>query len=88
MARLKIKVLAGASRHGIVGWVGDILKVKTSVAPEKGKANQKVIQLLAGALRVSPSEICIVKGHTTPNKELEVTTLDAAEIINRIAAIL
>ncbi|MFM7075771.1 MAG: DUF167 domain-containing protein, partial [Planctomycetaceae bacterium] len=52
MARLEVKVVPGSSRDQIVGWLGDALKIKVTAPPEKGKANERVVELLAGALGI------------------------------------
>ncbi len=44
---LKVKVVPGASRTQLSGWLGDMLKVRVSAPPEKGKANAAVEALLA-----------------------------------------
>ena len=47
MGRLSLKFVPGSSRDEIVGWLGDSLKVKLKAPPEKGRANETVIALLA-----------------------------------------
>ena len=47
MGRLSLKFVPGSSRDEIVGWLGDSLKVKVKAPPEKGRANETVIALLA-----------------------------------------
>jgi len=46
-ARLKVKVVPGSSRDQIAGWLGDALKIKVTAPPERGKANEAVIEILA-----------------------------------------
>lgn len=70
--RLLLKVIPKSSRNRIVGWVGDRLKVAVTAAPERGKANQAVMELLAGALELPPSRLRIVSGETSPLKTLEI----------------
>jgi len=48
------------------------LKVKIHAPPEKGKANQEVINLLSEYFKVSKSKIKILKGQTSKNKQIEV----------------
>lgn len=40
--KLVLKVIPGASREGIAGWLGDTLKVRVTALPEGGKANRAV----------------------------------------------
>ncbi|MDH5633293.1 MAG: DUF167 domain-containing protein [Gammaproteobacteria bacterium] len=74
-AVLKVKVVPGSSKDAIVGWMGDELRIKVMAPPEKGKANQAVIRLLAKALKLSRDSIQIVSGETSPHKQVEITGL-------------
>jgi uncharacterized protein (TIGR00251 family) len=76
MAQLKVKVVPGSSRDQIVGWLGDALKIKVTAPPEKGKANEAVIDLLAEALGVSSDDIEVVSGHSSPSKIVAITGMD------------
>lgn len=70
--RLSLKVVPKSSRDRIVGWVGDRLKVQVTAAPERGKANDAVIDVLAEGLGVPRSALRIVSGETSPLKTVEV----------------
>ena len=72
MGRLSLKVVPGSSRDEIVGWLGDSLKVKVKAPPEKGRANEAVVALLADHLGVDPSSITVVSGHGSPAKVVAV----------------
>lgn len=76
MAHLKVKVVPGSSRNQIVGWLGDALKIKVTAPPEKGKANEAVVELLANRLSISTDEIAIESGHSSPSKVLAITGMD------------
>ncbi len=76
MAQLKVKVVPGSSRDQIVGWLGDALKIKVTAPPQKGKANEAVIDLLAEALGVSSDDIKVVSGHSSPSKIVAITGMD------------
>ena len=80
MGRLSLKVVPGSSRDEIVGWLGDSLKVKVKAPPEKGRANEAVIALLAERLRIDASSIAMVSGHGSPAKVVDVDGMDAAAI--------
>ncbi len=71
-ARLKVKVVPGSSRDEIVGWLGDALKIKVTTPPEKGKANERVIAILADRLGVGKDDIKVVSGHSSPSKVVTI----------------
>jgi uncharacterized protein len=48
--RLKVMVVPGSLRHQIVGWPEDALKTNVTAPPEKGRANEAVVSLLAERL--------------------------------------
>jgi uncharacterized protein (TIGR00251 family) len=76
MGRLTIKVVPGTSRDQIVGWLGDALKIKVTAPPEKGKANEAVVTLLAKTLGVRRDTIAIVSGHGSPAKTVDIALMD------------
>jgi uncharacterized protein (TIGR00251 family) len=76
MGRLSLKVVPGSSRDEIVGWLGDSLKVKVKAPPEKGRANEAVVALLAEHLGIDTLSISVVSGHNSPAKVLEVDGMD------------
>jgi len=84
MARLSVKVVPGASREGIVGWLGDDLKVRVSAPPEKGKANAAVGKLLAITLKLAKEDVQIVTGQSSSRKVFEFATLDDEELRERL----
>ena len=80
MGRLSLKVVPGSSRDEIVGWLGDSLKMKVKAPPEKGRANEAVVALLAERLRIDASSIAMVSGHGSPAKVVDVDGMDAAAL--------
>lgn len=84
--RLAIKVVPGASRDAVAGWLGDALKVRVAAPPERGKANAAVERVLAGALGVAPESVRVVAGATSARKTVEVAGLSESEIRQRLAA--
>ena len=76
MGRLSLKVVPGSSRDEVVGWLGDSLKVKVKAPPEKGRANESVVALLADRLGVDASRIAVVSGHGSPAKVVAVDGMD------------
>ena len=65
-AVLPVKVVPGSSRDRIVGVLGGSLKVATSAAAEKGKANAAVAKLLARALGVDARSVELISSPSNP----------------------
>lgn len=65
---LRLRVSAGASRSRVVGPHGGALKISVKAPPEKGKANEEVVALVAGCFGLSSSEVEILRGATSPDK--------------------
>ena len=42
---LEVKVVPGASRSEVTGWLGDSLKIRVAAPPERGKANAAVVRM-------------------------------------------
>ena len=51
---------------------GELYKVYVAAAPEQGKANKKMIELLAQYFKVAKSQIRIIKGKISRNKIVEI----------------
>lgn len=85
-ATLKVRVAPGARRERIVGVHGDALKVAVAAPPEKGRANDAVIRLLAKALGVPPAQVVVARGPGSRDKVLLFRGLSPEELRRRIAA--
>jgi uncharacterized protein len=71
---LTLKVIPKSSRNEIVGFLEDgSLKLKITAAPEKGKANAEVCELLAREFGLSRRSVEIVRGETSPVKHVILT---------------
>ena len=86
--RLEVKVSPKASRNAITGFLGEALKVSVTAAPERGKANEAVEALLAGALDLPRGSVRVVAGHASRNKRLEIAGLAEAALRERLRTIL
>jgi len=70
--QLQVKVVPGASRDEVAGWLGESLKIRVQAAPEKGKANKAVIRILSELLEVPRRQIELVRGAGSQNKVFAV----------------
>lgn len=86
--KISLRVAPKASRDAIGGLIerpdgGAALKVSVTAAPEDGKANQAVIELLAKAWRTPKSSFSVVVGATDRNKIVFVAG-DPADLAQRL----
>jgi hypothetical protein len=75
---LTVKLTPNAAKNEIQGWIVDaggkpILKVRVTATPEKLKANDALVALLAKTWNIPPSSITIIKGATDRLKTLHIT---------------
>lgn len=70
---LRLRVSPGARKARIAGPHGGALKLSVSEPPERGKANEGVIALLAATLGVAERDIEILSGHTSQDKRAAIS---------------
>jgi len=76
-AVVAVKVTANSSRDKLVGVLGDALKIATATAPERGRANRAIAEILARSLGVNRRDVAISAGLTSPHKEFTVSGISA-----------
>lgn len=84
--RVRLRVAPGSRRAGVVGRHGDAWKVRVAAAPERGRANQEVLSLLAQALHVPVADVRLVSGGAGRDKIVEVTGIGPALVDRRLTA--
>ena len=70
--QIKVKVIPKSSMNLVETEIDGTLKVKLTSAPEKGKANQKLVEVLAEHYNVKKSAVTILKGHKSKIKLVDV----------------
>jgi uncharacterized protein (TIGR00251 family) len=80
---LRLRVSPGAQtksidRHGD-GW-----KVRVAAVPERGRANEAVIEFLAQRLELPQDHVELVSGHSSRDKIVELTGIERAEAERRL----
>ena len=70
---IKVKAHAHAKRRDLRPNADGSFDVWTTAAPERDKANEDIIEILAGHLSVRKSAICLVSGRTAAKKTFEVS---------------
>ena len=85
---LAVRVTPGAARERIVGVHGDALKVAVAAPPEKGRANDRLLAVLAQALGLPARSLTLLSGATSRDKRVGVRGVDAADLRARLEACL
>lgn len=78
------KVVPGSSRTTISGMLDGMLKIKISAAPERGKANQSLVEFLAKRLGVKKNAVSIVSGKTSQVKSIQVLGVSAELLLKKL----
>jgi len=81
---IKIKLLPRSSRNEIIGKENDVIKMKLTAPPVKGKANMALVSFLAKKLGVPKRDILIVSGERSRNKSLKINGLSFEEVMGRL----
>jgi uncharacterized protein (TIGR00251 family) len=77
---LTVKVTPRARQNAIVSYDNGILKVRLHAVPEKGEANDELIEFLAETFDLPKSSIYLIRGHTSRIKHLELQGLSESEL--------
>jgi hypothetical protein len=67
-----VKVIPSSSRTSLEGVQNGMLRIKLSAAPEKGRANQAVVDFLTGKLGIKKKFITITSGLFSKVKQIAV----------------
>jgi uncharacterized protein len=83
--RVRLRVSPGARRTELAGRHGDGWKVRVSAPPERGRANDAVLDLLAEKLELPRRSLSIVSGHGAREKVVLMEGIGPAETERRLA---
>lgn len=83
---LPVKAHAGARRNALKGIHAGALQVMVTQAPEKGKANKAIIELLAKKLELRKNQIELLSGETSPQKKFLIREESAEALLQQVAA--
>lgn len=82
--RFSVRLQPRASKNEIAGIQGSSLRIRVTAAPIGGLANQALIDFLSDSLGISRRSVCIVSGHSSRTKVVEVSEV-ALEAVQRLA---
>jgi uncharacterized protein (TIGR00251 family) len=84
---LKLHVVPGAKKTAVAGLHGDRLKVKVAAPPEKGRANEELLEFLARVLQVPRQAVHLTSGAASRAKVVSLHDL-SPDLRSRLTALL
>lgn len=81
---LMVKVIPNSHKNFLEGFHEGVLKVRIQALPEKGKANDKLIEFLATSLHIPKKHIRIISGQTSRLKRIEIQEMSEASFLEKI----
>jgi len=80
----KVKVVPGSSKTAVCGLLDDMLKIKVSAAPEKGKANKCLLDFLSKQLGLKKNAVSIISGKTSAVKGVRVMGISVKQLSKKL----
>jgi len=82
---IKVRAQPGAKSNTILGERNGAIRVAVTAAPERGKANDAIIKVLAEALKCRRSAIRLLSGLTSRDKTFLVSGLTPEAVRDRLS---
>lgn len=81
---LLVHAQPGARRDEVAGLHGERLRVRIAAPATEGRANERLVEVLARALGVRRSAVTIASGHSSREKAVMLEGLRADEVARRL----
>jgi uncharacterized protein len=78
------KVVPGSSKTALAGLYDGMVKIKIAAAPEKGKANECLVEFLSKQLGIPKKYVTVTSGTISPVKKIQVMGLSAAAFMEKL----
>jgi uncharacterized protein len=85
---LAVRAQPNARKNGVLGERAGALRVGVTVAPEKGKANDAIAEILARALGCRASQVVLLTGETARDKRFLILGLDPEALRERLTPLI
>ena len=85
---LVVRALPGARRNSIMGEVGGAVKIAVSASPDKGKANQAIIEVLREVLEVKRSQVELLSGFASRRKRFLIRGCSKPNLEAKLSSLL
>jgi uncharacterized protein len=84
---IAVRAQPGAKRNGVVGVRGDRLRVAVQAPPDKGRANDAIVDVLAEFFGVRRSQVELLAGPTNRDKTFRLGGITSVEAAAKIEAL-
>ncbi|MCA9190630.1 MAG: DUF167 domain-containing protein [Planctomycetales bacterium] len=84
---IPVRAQPNAKRNAITGEHNGMLKVAVTAAPEDGKANKAIADVLARSLGVAKSKVQLLSGQTNRQKRFHVEHLSIEQVRIKILSV-
>ena len=85
---MTVRAQPNARKNGVLGERAGALRVGVTVAPEKGKANAAIAEVLARVLDCRASEVVLLGGETARDKRFLILGLDPEALRDRLTPLI
>ena len=85
---LPIRAQPGAKKNAILGEHAGALRVAVTAAPERGKANEAIRDVLCDSLGCKASQVAILSGEASREKRFLISGMKVEDLANRLSALL
>lgn len=84
---IRVRAQPGARRNGVTGVREGELCVAVTVPPDRGRANDAIVKVLAKVIGVPRSRVKILSGETNRHKRLMVEGMAVDEVVAALRAV-
>jgi uncharacterized protein (TIGR00251 family) len=83
---INVKAQPGGRKNEVRGEHAGALRISVTQAPEKGKANVAIVEVLCEALKLRRNQIDLIAGETNPRKKFRIREVTETELQERLAS--
>jgi uncharacterized protein (TIGR00251 family) len=83
--RVSVRLRPRGRGDALLGFEDGVLRARVSAPPTDGRANRALCKLIAAEIGVAPSRVSVVHGAKSRDKVVEVESLGADELTERLA---
>ena len=85
-ATFAVRVVPRASKEGVAGFEGGVLRIRLNAPPVEGKANEALVRFLAKELGVSRGSVTLVSGEKGRNKIVRIDGMTSEAVLSALVS--